>query len=165
VFEQGATQFGFLVCPRANSPFDGGLMWSGTFADAEKQIRPALVAAERLAPGKMDRTGGGTLVGYSNGAYFAVEVACAERGRWSGLILLSMKLRVDAARLRAAGIRRVLLAAGDRDGARTSMEQTAEQLEAAGLEARFESLGPGGHPFPADMADRMVEAIRWVRGA
>lgn len=165
VFEQGATPYGFLVCPRGNSPFEGGLMWTGTFADAEKQIRPALAAAEALAPGKMDRAGGGTLIGYSNGAYFALEVACAERGKWPGLILLSMKLRVDAGRMRAAGVRRVLLAAGDRDGARASMEQTAEQLEAGGVEARFMSLGPGGHPLPADMADRMVEAIRWVRGA
>lgn len=164
VFERAATEFGFLVCPRGNAPFGDGTMWSGTYADAQRQIRPALAAAEALAPGKMDRGGDGTLIGYSNGAYFAVEVACAEPGRWSGLILLSMKLKLDATRLRTAGVERVLLAAGDQDGARASMQQGADRLRAEGLEARFMSLGPGGHPFPADMADRMVEAIRWARG-
>jgi len=164
IFERGATEFGFLVCPRGNAPFGDGNMWSGTYADAEKQIGPALAAAEALAPGKMDRGGDGTLIGYSNGAYFAVEVACAEPGRWSALILLSMKLNLDPTRLRTAGVRRVLLAAGDRDGAQASMRQVADGLKTAGLDARFMSLGPGGHPFPVDMADRMVEAIRWARG-
>jgi predicted esterase len=164
VFERAATEFGFLVCPRGNTPFADGYMWTGTYADAERQIAPALAAAEALAPGKMDRGRDGTLIGYSNGAYFAAEVAYAEPGRWSGLILLSMKLHLDAARLRAAGVRRVLLAAGDQDSVHESMQQTAEELEAGGLEARFMSLGPGGHPFPPDMAHRMVEAIRWARG-
>lgn len=164
VFERAASEFGFLVCPRGNTPFADGFMWTGTYADAEKRIAPALAATEALAPGKVDHGRDGTLIGYSNGAYFAAEVACAEPGRWSGLILLSMKLRLDAARLRAAGVRRVLLAAGDQDSVRESMQQTAEELRAGGLQARFMSLGPGGHPFPPDMADRMVDAIRWARG-
>lgn len=164
VFERAATEFGFLVCPRGNAPLADGYMWTGTYVDAQRQIRAALAAAEALVPGKMDRAGDGTLIGYSNGAYFAVEVACAERGRWSSLILLSMKLKLDPARLRGAGLRRILLAAGEQDGAREWMQQAAEQLRTAGLEARFMSLGPGGHPFPPDMAERMIEAIRWARG-
>ena len=59
---------------------------------------------------------------------------------WSGLVLLSMKLDLDAARLREAGVRRVVLAAGDRDDTRGPMEALARSLEQGGLEARFTSL-------------------------
>ena len=132
--ERASTPFGFLVCPRGNAPLGEGRMWSGTYASVAPSVHAALRAAESLAPGRLDRSGGGTLVGYSNGAYFAVEVAEFEPGKWTGLVLLSMRLDVDAARLLRAGVRRVVLAAGDRDGARASMRALAEKTNAAGLE-------------------------------
>src|SRR5580698_1976416 len=72
-FESAATPFGFLVCPRANAPMGdagpGYMMWSGGYAEAARSIHAALDAADALAPGK--RAGqGGTLMGFSNGAYF-----------------------------------------------------------------------------------------------
>jgi predicted esterase len=167
-FARAATAFGFLVCPRGNAPLgDGtdGKMWRGTHLDAERQIESALAGAEALAPGKLDRTAPGTIVGYSNGAYFAAEVASSRGGRWAGLVVLSMKLDLDARKLSAAGVKRVLLGAGDRDGARASMEALAARLNDQGLSARFMSLGPGGHEFPPDMAARMCAAVAWVRDA
>lgn len=164
-FESAATPFGFLVCPRGNTPFGQGTMWTGTDADAARAIRPALDAASALAPGRLQAQSNGTLVGYSNGAYFAAAVAEAEPGRWSGLVLLSMKLDLDAARLEAAGVRRIVLASGDYDEARGPLEALARRLDGdAGLQARFMSLGPVGHPFPPDMSARMCTAIAWVRG-
>jgi predicted esterase len=93
-FIKAAAPFGWLVCPRGNAPLGQGRMWAGTGADALRQLHRALDAAGALAPGKLDRADG-TLVGYSNGAYFAAEAACAEKGRWTGLVLLSMKLALD----------------------------------------------------------------------
>ena len=172
-FASAAAPFGFLVCPRANAPMGdagppGYMMWQGGYAEAARSIHAALDAADALAPGKRsDR--GGTLIGFSNGAYFAAEVACSEPGRWSGLVLLSMKLDLDAKRLARAGVTRVLLAAGDKDEARTSMQGLAERLNqehgSAPLEARFMSLGDVGHAFPSDMGARMCAAISWVRGS
>jgi predicted esterase len=139
-------------------------MWAGTYATVAPQLRAALDAAGRLAPGRLEK-GGGTLMGYSNGAYFAVEVAYAEPGRWTGLVLLSMHLELDVARLRASGIRRVALLAGDKDGARASMQALAERTNLAGLAARFIRLGPVGHQFPPDIDGPMCDAIAWVREA
>jgi predicted esterase len=167
-FDRAATPFGVLVCPRGNARLgDSGTlkMWSGTFLDAARSIHAALDAAEALAPGKLERRQGGTLLGFSNGAYFAAEVACSEPGRWSGLVLMSMKLDLDARRLRAAGVKRVFLAAGDRDEARVSMEGLARKLNGAGVEARYASLGDVGHEFPTDMGARMCDAIAWVRSS
>jgi predicted esterase len=165
VFEQAARPFGFLVCPRGNAPNGEWWMWTGTYATVAPQLRAALKAADGLAPGKLDRSGGGTLVGYSNGAYFAVEVAMAEPGKWTGLVLLSMRVDLDVPRLRAAGIRRIVLAAGEKDGVRASLQALAERTDAAGLPTRFASLGPGGHEFPSDMSARMCDAVAWVRSA
>jgi len=170
VFQRGATPFGFLVCPRANAPLgDGGghgyMMWSGGYADAARAIHAALDAAEALAPGKRAPRGG-TLLGFSNGAYFAAEVASSEPGRWSGLVLMSMKLDLDPKRLAQAGVTRVVLAAGDRDESRDSMQKLVTRFAGDGelrVEARYMSLGDVGHAFPADMSARMCEAIAWVR--
>jgi predicted esterase len=164
-FARASAPFGFLVCPRGNAPLGEGRMWAGTYASVAPSLRAALGAAEAMAPGKLDRAGNGTLVGYSNGAYFAVVVAESEPGRWTGLVLLSMRLDLDAARLRAAGVRRVVLAAGERDGAQASMRALARRTDAAGLPTAFMSLGAGGHELPPDIDARMSDAVAWVRGA
>lgn len=163
--ERAATAHGFLVCPRGNSPSPGeGRMWTGTYATVAPAVHAALDGAAALAPGVLDRSAHGTLVGYSNGAYFAAEIAMHEPGRWTGLVLLSMHLDLDADRLRAAGVRRVVLAAGDRDGARDEMRVQAERLTAAGLPARFTSLGDVGHelPVPPGIDGTLAEALTWV---
>jgi predicted esterase len=161
-FEAAAAPLGFLVCPRGNAPNGELRMWTGGYATVAPSIHAALDAAAALAPGKLDRNAGGVIAGYSNGAYFAAEVAVHEPGRWTGLVLLSMHLELDAAKLRAAGVRRVVLAAGDKDMAAASMRGLAEALEGAGLPARFVSLGPGGHELPRDLDVRMVEPFAWA---
>jgi hypothetical protein len=45
------------------------------------------------------------------------------------------------------------------------MQSLAESVDDAGLPARFQSLGPGGHEFPPDMNARMCDAVAWVRDA
>jgi predicted esterase len=163
-FARASAPFGFLVCPRGNAPLGDGRMWAGTYASVAPALRAALGAAGAMAPGKLDRSGDGTLVGYSNGAYFAVVVAESEPGRWTGLVLLSMHLDLDAARLRATGVRRVVLAAGERDAAQASMRALARRTDAAGLPAVFMTLGAGGHELPGDIDERMSAAVAWVRG-
>jgi predicted esterase len=162
-FEHAATPFGFLVCPRGNAPLNDGRMWAGNYASVAPQVHAALDAAAAMGPGKLDRAGGGTLMGFSNGAYFAVEVAASEPGRWTGLVLISMRLELDVQLLRGAGVRRIVLAAGEHDASVASMKALAERTDAAGLPTRFISLGPVGHQFPDDMDARMCDAVAWVR--
>ena len=103
LFEHSATAFGFLVCPRGNAPLGDGKMWSGTYASVAPSLHAALDAAAAARPGKLDRNAPGTMMGYSNGAYFAAEIAQAEPGRWTGLVLLSMHLDLDARALARGG--------------------------------------------------------------
>ena len=164
-FAHAAAPFGFLVCPRGNAPFGDGRMWKGTYATAAPQVHAALEATGKQWAGKLDVSRGGTMIGYSNGAYFAAEVAASEPGRWTGLVLLSMRLELDVARLGAAGVRRVVLGAGDKDAAHDGMKALADRTNAEGLPARFVSLGPGGHELTTDMDARLCDAVAWVREA
>ncbi len=87
-----ATARGFLVCPRGNSPSSPeGRMCTGTYATVAPSVHAALAFATCSLQGALDRSASGTLVGYSNGAYFATEIAMHEPGRWTGLVLLSMR--------------------------------------------------------------------------
>jgi pimeloyl-ACP methyl ester carboxylesterase len=137
-------------------------MWVGTYASVAPSVHTALTAAESLAPGKLDRSGSGTLVGYSNGAYFAVEIARSEPGKWTGLVLVSMRLDLDGAALRAAGVRRILLAAGERDGARGSMQALARSLDTVGLPTRF--MRPGRRGGTSSRATWIPACARRLRG-
>jgi predicted esterase len=160
-----ATARGFLVCPRGNSPSPGeGRMWTGTYATVAPSVHSALATASALSPGALDGHASGTLVGYSNGAYFAAEIAMHEPGRWKGLVLISMRLDLDADKLSASGVRRVVLAAGDKDGASDAMRAQADRLSASGLPARFMSLGNVGHelPVPPGTDATLAEALAWV---
>jgi predicted esterase len=101
-------------------------------------------------------------MGFSNGAWAAAETALAQPGEWQQLVLIAMKVSLDAAKLRGAGIERVVLAAGDHDGSAHSMQSEAKKLNAAGLPALYLSLGKVGHTFPRDMASRMETALQWL---
>ncbi|HKQ70690.1 MAG TPA: hypothetical protein VJT73_15195 [Polyangiaceae bacterium] len=163
-FQSAATSAGFLVCPRANgSCNNGGAIWRGS-----PEVKRALIDASFEAistefglAAETDRDA--TLIGFSQGAYLALDVVNRGAGPWSNLILIGASVEPDARALRRAGIRRVLLAAGDFDGARPTMQRTARRLARAGFEAKFSSLGPVGHQFAFDMDAWMKDALAWVR--
>jgi predicted esterase len=103
------------------------------------------------------------LIGFSRGAFVARDIAYARPGRWKALIFIGASFIPDAARLKASGIRRVVMAAGDYDGARPTMQRAAALLHASGLPARYISLGPIAHALPRDLERILREALGWVR--
>jgi predicted esterase len=125
----------WLLCPAGNgSCSDGSPDWAGPPASRAADVDAALDALARdLDPGAAARPA--LLAGYSRGAFTARDLALLRPGRYAALVLLSAAISPDPARLRAAGVRRVLLAAGDLDGAHASMQRTAQKLTAAGLPA------------------------------
>lgn len=163
-FHQGAKEAGYLVCPRANIGCGGGaFQWT---ADP-KVLDPLLASSLAAVAGAvdLDAKGDNVLVGFSQGASRAVDAATRSGVHFSGLVLIAAVFTPDVARLKAAGVRRVWLTAGDFDQSRKSMLTSTRLLAAGGIEARFASLGQVGHTFPSDMPARMEEAISWVRAA
>ena len=140
-FEAAARPLGVLVCPRM-----------GVFEDA-------LAHAREL----VELGGHGMLMGFSIGAKTALDRAKREKGRFTGLFLMAMPLALDASTLRTAGVRGVVLAAGERDGSYASLAASAKQLERAGYPVRFVSLGKDvGHHFGPNLPVIATDALSWL---
>lgn len=159
-FEPAAAHVGPLVCPRGNLAPSAGGAWGGPLAAKRVHLDEALKAA--TAYGALADQG--VLLGFSSGALFALELAQHEPGRWPALVLMSMHLSTSAAALKAAKVRRLVLAAGEQDGSFAHLRALATTLAAGGVSTRFVTLGKVGHHFAVDMETRMTEAIDWVRG-
>lgn len=144
-FERAAD--GALLCPRGNG---GPKAWTGPLSERRKSVDLALAKVSA-------RTG--TLIGFSIGARFALDLALADPGKWPALILMSQKLPLTTELLDRAGVQRIVLAAGELDGSYAAMRAQATAL---GARARFVSLGKVGHHFAVDMEAVMVDAVTWV---
>jgi hypothetical protein len=70
----------------------------------------------------------------------------------------------DAALLKRAGLKRVVLAAADLDITSAPLRKDAKTLAGQGLPTLFVSLGQYGHGYPPDIAERMHDAMQWVGG-
>jgi predicted esterase len=151
-----------LVCPRGNASCQGGAPdWTGPPAARALVVDAALAAFEREVPAS--RAGRPVvLAGYSRGAFTARDLAYLRPGRFGALVLLSAAVAPDPARLAASGVKRVVLASGDFDGSRATMERSARALTAAGIPARFVSLGKIGHWLPPDLEACIGEHVRWA---
>jgi predicted esterase len=155
---------GFLVCPAGNARCGDASDWRGDGAEKSAHLDRALEAAETALDLERSGSRGDVLIGFSRGAFVARDVAYQTKGRWVGLVLLGAATIPDAERLRAAGIRRVVLGAGDYDGAMKTMRAAALRLTEKGLPARFVSLGPIYHALPRDLEQRLGASLDWVRG-
>lgn len=172
-FGSAGRDSGWLVCPSGNSTCYGEPDWHGPGPVKAAFLLRALDKVEERIPALMsDRPG--VLIGWSRGAFAARDILDAIpgapqfaslAGRFSGLVLLAAAVRPDIKKLRAVGVARVVMAAGDSDGARPVMKAAAAALREGGLEARYVSLGRIGHVWPEDFEARMREPIAWAAGS
>jgi predicted esterase len=160
---EGASELGWLVCPDANEHLaNDTFSWAGSVADQH-----AIVArAERAAQAQgADATSAGVLVGFSQGAYVALDLVRAQLGRYRGVVLIGADVTPSRAVLAAAGVERIVLAAGDLDGASGPMKRAAEHLGHDGMEVRFVSLGRIGHSYQTTEKEALRDAIVWAGGS
>lgn len=153
----------FLVCPEGNSTCGGAGDWAGSGEVKASAIDEGVALVDRAYGAHIDHTKGDILMGFSRGAFVARDVVYARPGRYKGLVLIGALMRPDVERFKAAGIRRVVMAAGEYDMARPAMQRSAAELNARGLPARYISLGRIGHALPDNFEDLMRGALRWVR--
>jgi predicted esterase len=152
----------FVLCPRGNGECGGAPDWVGPIPSRVESAHRSLALAFDAHADEIDPERR-VLIGYSRGAFLARDVLYAGRHRFSAAVFLGAAVTPDPVRLAAAGVKRVVLAAGDFDGAKPTMTKAAERLRAGGIEARFVSLGPMGHGLPANLAAVLEEPLAWAR--
>jgi predicted esterase len=166
-FVDASTARGWLVCPRGEDSCEGGSRWRLRPEDDARRVEESLGALARDRAGQVDVTSARVLVGFSLGGIAAVRIAQSAQspGLYSGLVVIASQVHPDAALLKRAGVKRVVLAAGDLDVTSKPLRDDARLLELAGIPTRFVSLGHFGHGYPADMEERMREPMAWVAGS
>ncbi len=150
-----------LICPRASRRCDGG-GWTWPQTGFEQQIEHAVQRAE-AALGEVDETHGRTLIGYSLGAFRALDLAQHGTGNYPRVMLIGAKILPSQKLLRQNGVERLLMSAGSWDMMHEHMRRETERLTRAGLTTRFLGLGPVGHAFTPSFAEYLPEALRWLK--
>ncbi|TAK29344.1 MAG: hypothetical protein EPO40_10640 [Myxococcaceae bacterium] len=153
----------WLLCPSAPRACGGGATWQGPMRDRLGAVERVVAAAARRSPGGVDRARPGVLIGFSQGAYEAWRQVRATPGRWRGAAFIGAYLHLRRAQLEAAGVRRLVLAAGRRDITRATLAANAESLRAEGFPVRFVDLGAVGHTYAAGRGGSgWREALAWL---
>ncbi|HEX3769774.1 MAG TPA: hypothetical protein VHV30_02860 [Polyangiaceae bacterium] len=164
-FVDASTAHGWLVCPRGEDPCGGGSRWRLQAAQDGRLVDEAVGELAREEDGRVDASAPRVIVGFSLGGIAAVRIAESGVDRYAGLVVVASQVHPSAERLKQAGVRRVVLAAGDYDITSAPLQEDAAALNRAGLATRFVSLGKFGHGYPADMEERMREPMAWVEAA
>ena len=156
----GAEDMGWLVCPHANTKNeDGTYSWGGSLLSQRAVVARAEAVAHEAGA---DADQPSVLVGFSQGAYLAMNLVRARFGRTRGLVLIGADVTPDRKTLEAAGVTRVVLAAGELDGSFWPMKRAAKKLEAEGMPVRFVSLGKIGHSYQTPNKEALHDAMVWA---
>jgi predicted esterase len=163
-FAEQVTATEHLICPRASRRCDGG---GSTWPQRgfESQIEAAVQRAAAALGPNVDEEGGRTLIGYSLGAFRALELAEHGAGKYPRVMLIGAKILPHQKLLRESGVERLLLSAGSWDMMHDHMRRESERLLRAGFGARFLGLGPVGHAFAPSFAEYLPQALSWLHAA
>jgi predicted esterase len=161
VFADQVTADEHLICPRATGVCDGGgAIWPAV--GFEQQIEKAVERAKATLGDNVDDTHGRTLIGYSLGAFRALELAQHGGGKYPRVMLIGARIYPNQKLLQKNGVERLLLSAGTRDMMHDHMQRETARLARSGFTTRFLGLGPVGHFFTASFSDYLPEALQWL---
>ena len=161
-WSDGGREGAWLLCPGGNVSCGDNYDWRGS-GERKAAHLDDVRAKLRSEHGAQVALGEDILIGFSRGAFAARDIAYARPGQYRGLILIGAHMKPDAQRLKASGIERVVMASGDKDGARGTMVLATALLNKGGLDAKFVSLGDIYHQLPADLDQVVADAIDWIR--
>jgi predicted esterase len=166
-----ARNLGWLVCPSGPSPYGNGRAWDNNWLSAH-QITMSAIQALRDRYGRRVQLYGNTLVGFSEGAYAAMNVGVREPRTFNRWLILAANTRywggpgleaLDTARER---VRRVYLITGEHDEVVDGTRQVETWLRKARVTTRISIPKDMGHELALDRKPFLyAQALRWLNGA
>jgi pimeloyl-ACP methyl ester carboxylesterase len=153
----------WLVCPEGNAPCGPGYRdWTAGPIERAAFLDAILAELGRREPDRFAARAEHVLIGFSRGAFVARDLAYVQPGRYRALMLAGAATLLDRRQLEASGVRRVVMASADHDGARPTMRLAANVLAYRGFAARFVGLGPIYHWLPADFGAHVERALPFL---
>jgi len=158
-----ATQFGWVVCP--SGPGDNGSgarTWANGAMDAQRVIDSTVHALRDKYKGKVQRRGN-ILIGFSEGAFVAMQVGLKDQTTWSKWLILGASDQywgADPAEQLDEGkrrVRRVYLLTGENDGVAQNTVRVGDTLKKNKVPVKVRLVPGMGHEVPSD---RMISTYR-----
>jgi predicted esterase len=163
-----ARHYGWLVCPSGPVPYGDGRAWDNNWSSAHHATMAAINAL-REKYGRRVQLWGNTLIGFSEGAYAAMNVGVREPrtfNRW--LILAANSKYWGGPGLEALGsaknrVRRVFLITGEHDEVIEGTHQVEQWLHKAGVPTKVITPSNMGHEVPLEKKTEMYRsALSWL---
>lgn len=164
------TQFGWVVCPSGpGANENGGRVW-GSAGDAQRVIDATIAALRAKHKSRVQRRGN-VLIGFSEGAYVAMNVGLADQRTWSKWLILGasdqywgdVKEALDPSKRK---VQRVYLLTGENDGVAQNTVRVGEKLKKIKVPVKVKLVPGLGHEVPRD---RMISTYRrplsWLVGS
>jgi LysM repeat protein len=163
-----ARRYGWLVCPSGPSAHGAGRAWNNNWLSAHTATMAAITAL-RARYGRRVQLYGNTLVGFSEGAYAAMNVGVREPRTFNRWLVLAANSTywggpgLEALSTARERVRRVYLITGERDAIVEGTREVDAWLRRAGVDTRLS--------IPADLAHELAlerkpflyeQALKWL---
>jgi predicted esterase len=158
-----AAAFGWVVCPSGPGTSEtGGRTWANGAGDAQRTIDATIQALRAKYKGRVQRRGN-ILIGFSEGAFVAMQVGLKDQNTWSKWLILGASDQywgsdvTEALDAHKRKVRRVYLLTGENDGVAQNTVRVGDTLKKSKVPVKVRLVSGMGHEIPSD---RMVSTYR-----
>jgi predicted esterase len=163
-----ARRLGWLVCPTGPAAYGDGRAWDNNWPSAHTATMAAIQVL-RKKYGRRVQLYGNTLIGFSEGAYAAMNVGVREPHVFNRWLILAATDRywggpgLEALQTAKERVRRVILITGEHDGVIDGTHQVEDWLGRAGVDTRVITPGDMGHELALDRKPELYhQALAWL---
>jgi LysM repeat protein/predicted esterase len=163
-----ARRFGWLLCPSGPTPHNAGRTWNNNWVSGQHAVMGAIQAL-RNQYGRRVQLYGNTLVGFSEGAYVAMNVGVRQPRTFNRWLILGADVSywggsgLEALKDAKSKVRRVVLITGGLDMVVDDTRTVAGWLDKEGVPLRIQTPGTLAHEVALERMPSMYEsALRWL---
>ncbi len=163
-----ARHFGWLVCPSGPVAHNSGRSWNNSWPSGQHAVMGAIHAL-RDRFGRRIQLFGNTLIGFSEGAFVAMNVGVREPKTFNRWLILGADTSywggsgLEALQDARGRVRRVVLITGGRDQVVNDTRKVAEWLSRARVPIKVQTPEDLAHEVALDRMPGLYEnALRWL---
>jgi LysM repeat protein/predicted esterase len=163
-----ARHFGWLVCPSGPVAHNSGRSWNNSWPSGQHAVMGAIHAL-REKYGRRIQLFGNTLIGFSEGAFVAMNVGVREPKTFNRWLILGADTSywggsgLDALQDARGRVRRVVLITGSRDQVVEDTRKVAEWLSRARVPIKVQTPDDLAHEVALERMPGLYEsALRWL---
>jgi predicted esterase len=158
-----------MVCPSGPNPHGEGRDWGNNWVTA-RNVAMGAIDALRDKYGKRIQLYGNTLIGFSEGAFVAMNIGVREPHTFNRWLILAASDRywggagVEELKSARARVRRVYLITGEHDGVVDDTRQTREWLRKYGVPTQITVPSGIGHELALEEKPELYRmALVWLQ--